>query len=133
MNTKSAAYVYAKAYSNEMHSVKTRQEKGKKCIKCDSNHQFGWSPAFETICKNLKKKYNKPNPWAKLCKAASTGTQYILSPRPSALLYHSVKEMIFTDYMSRVRLTKAKEIELDQTTHQVSISFDKCKALQEAT
>ncbi|GFO11164.1 polyprotein [Plakobranchus ocellatus] len=41
--------------------------------------------------------------------------------------------MIFADYLSRVCPTSAGNIELDKIVHQVSISDEKYKALQEAT
>ncbi|GFR60177.1 retrovirus-related Pol polyprotein from transposon 297-like Protein [Elysia marginata] len=41
--------------------------------------------------------------------------------------------MIFADYLSRVSPTTASEIQLDKIVHQVSISDEKYKALQDAT
>ncbi|GFO03929.1 transposon ty3-i Gag-Pol polyprotein [Plakobranchus ocellatus] len=56
-----------------------------------------------------------------------------IQPYNCTIQYKAGKEMIFADYLSRVCPTGAGKIELDKIFHQVSISNEKYKALQEAT
>ncbi|GFR84051.1 Pol polyprotein [Elysia marginata] len=56
-----------------------------------------------------------------------------IQPYNCTIQYKAGKEMIFADYLSRVSPTTAGEIQLDKIVHQVSISDEKYKALQDAT
>ncbi|GFN81343.1 transposon ty3-i Gag-Pol polyprotein [Plakobranchus ocellatus] len=47
------------------------RESRRQCTKCGSQHDYGKCPAFGTTCK----KCNKPNHWAKVCRATSNGAE----------------------------------------------------------
>ena len=56
-----------------------------------------------------------------------------IQPYNCTIQYKAGKEMIFADYLSRISPSTAYEIELDKIVHQVSISEEKYKSLQEDT
>ena len=56
-----------------------------------------------------------------------------IQPYNCTIQYKPGKEMIFADYLSRNSPNTAPEIELDKIVHQVSISEEKYKTLQEET
>ena len=56
-----------------------------------------------------------------------------IQPYNCTIQYKAGKEMIFADYLSRISPSTADEIELDKIVHQVSISEEKYKSLQENT
>ncbi|KAK3801842.1 hypothetical protein RRG08_048429 [Elysia crispata] len=56
-----------------------------------------------------------------------------IQPYSCTILYKAGKEMIFADYISGISPITADEIELDKIVHQVSISEEKYKSLQEDT
>ncbi|KAK3803281.1 hypothetical protein RRG08_021479 [Elysia crispata] len=56
-----------------------------------------------------------------------------IQPYNCTIQYKAGKEMIFADYLSRISPSTADEIELDKIVHQVSISEEKYKSLQEDT
>ncbi|GFS23916.1 transposon Ty3-I Gag-Pol polyprotein [Elysia marginata] len=56
-----------------------------------------------------------------------------IQPYNCTIQYKAGKEMIFADYLSRVSPKTAGEIQLDKIVHQVSISDEKYKALQDVT